>query len=68
MALEQKAKATKDEVVGKTKEFAGEITGDSKLEAEGKAQGFLGKARDAIDDVKEKIEEKVDDVKDDFNK
>lgn len=68
MALEQKAKATKDEVVGKTKEVVGDVTGDSKLKAEGETQGFLGKARDAIDDVKEKIEDKVEDIKDDFDK
>lgn len=65
MALEQKAKATKDEVVGKTKEVTGNLTGDSKLEAEGKAQEFLGKARDAVDDIKEKIEDKVEELKDD---
>lgn len=33
-----------------------EVTGDKEREAEGKAQGVLGKAKDAITDVKDNVE------------
>jgi uncharacterized protein YjbJ (UPF0337 family) len=46
-------KGAADKVVGKTKEVAGRVTGDKKLESEGK-----------VDQAKETIHEKVGDVKD----
>ena len=40
---------------GATKEIAGKITGDAKLEAEGKAQKAAGTVRNAIGGVKDAI-------------
>ena len=47
---------------------AGAATGDAKLEAEGKAQGLTGKAREALGDLKDKAEDAVDNLKDKFDK
>ena len=58
MALEDQVKGKFDEVSGKTKEVAGAATGDAKLEAEGKAQGLTGKAREALGDLKDKFDKK----------
>ena len=56
-----------DKAAGKDKEFAGKVTGDKDLEAEGKLQNLEGKVGDVLDDVKagakavgEKIKEVFD--------
>ncbi len=56
-----------DKAAGKAKEFAGKVTGDKDLEAEGKLQNLEGKVGDVLDDVKagakavgEKIKEVFD--------
>lgn len=64
MGLEKRIDATKDQVVGKAKEVTGEVTDDKKLEAEGKSEGLLGKVKDVVEDVKDKIEEAFEDAKD----
>jgi len=64
MGLEKRVDATKDQVVGKGKEVAGDVANDDKLKAEGKSEGFLGKAKEAVEDVKDKIKDGVDDLKD----
>lgn len=43
---------------GKLKEGAGKITGDSKLEAEGKGDQVKGKAQNAIGGVKDALKSK----------
>lgn len=63
MGLEKRIDATKDQVVGKAKEVTGEVTDDKKLEAEGKSEGLLGKAKDVVEDVKDKIEDAFEDTK-----
>ena len=50
-------KGAADKVSGATKEAAGKLTGDKKLEAEGKMDKAKGAVRDFVGDVK-------DDVKD----
>lgn len=40
---------------GKVKEVAGKATGNTKLEAEGKADKAAGKVRSAVGDVKDTI-------------
>lgn len=60
MALDDKLDGLKDEVVGKAKEVEGKVTGDDLRETEGKAQGLLGKAKDAASDVVDDIKEKFD--------
>jgi uncharacterized protein YjbJ (UPF0337 family) len=40
---------------GKAKEFAGKITGDEKLKAEGKADQVSGKIQNAVGGVKDSL-------------
>ena len=51
---------TEDRVVGKAKELEGKATGDEVREGEGKGQGLLGKAKDAVSDAAESIRDKGD--------
>jgi len=46
-------KGAMDKASGAVKETAGKITGDKKLEAEGKIDKAKGEARDVIGDVKD---------------
>jgi uncharacterized protein YjbJ (UPF0337 family) len=48
-----------DQVEGEAKEQAGKLTDDESTEAEGKAQGALGDAKDKADDAKDEIEERL---------
>lgn len=43
----------KDDLTGKAKEAEGKVTGDESREAEGQLDQAKGKAKDAIDDVKD---------------
>lgn len=52
-----------DQAKGKLKEAAGILTGDEKLENEGKEDQLAGDAKSAIRDVADKFEEAVDTVK-----
>ena len=45
----------KDEVTGRIKEAAGDLTGDDDLKNEGKADKVGGKVKDAVDSVKDKL-------------
>jgi uncharacterized protein YjbJ (UPF0337 family) len=49
-----------DELKGRVKEAAGALTGDQKLKREGKADQFVGK-------VKQNVEKLIDKVKDAVN-
>jgi uncharacterized protein YjbJ (UPF0337 family) len=40
-------------IAGKVKELGGRVTGDKKLESEGKVQNAKGKVENAVDDVKD---------------
>ncbi|CAH0418331.1 CsbD family protein [Periweissella ghanensis] len=62
MSFEENLKNTKDQVTGKVKEVAGELTDNQKLEAEGKTEGLFGKAKEALVDAKDKAAEKLSDV------
>lgn len=53
-----------DQVKGRAKEATGVLTGDSDLEAEGKADRLAGEAKEKIDHVKDKVDEVIDKVKD----
>ena len=52
-----------DEVKGRVKEAAGDLTDNKKMQREGKSDQAAGKVKGAVDDVKEKIEDGVDAVK-----
>lgn len=53
-----------DEAKGRVKEAAGVLTGDKKLEREGKTDQFGGKLKQAVEKVKKKTEKAIDDVED----
>ena len=68
MSIEETFDSAKDKIVGKAKELEGKLTGDKVREAEGKAQGVVGKAKDAVADVKDGVKEAVKDYKEDSKK
>ena len=45
----------KDEAKGRIKEAAGDLTGDKDLQREGKVDQTAGKAKDAVDKIKDKL-------------
>ncbi len=53
-----------DEVKGRAKEALGVLTGDKKLQREGKADQTAGKVKNAVKKVKDKADDVIDDVKD----
>ncbi len=50
-----------EQAKGKIKEVAGNVTGDNKLETEGKAQQVAGKVQNAVGGLKDAVKEAVDD-------
>ena len=58
------ASGKSDEVKGRVKEAAGVLTGDKKLKRQGKADQATGKLKQAVETVKKKAEEAIDDAKD----
>ncbi len=46
-----------DDAKGQVKEKAGELTNDQSLENEGKVDQASGKAKDAVDSVKDKVQD-----------
>ena len=46
---------------GKIKEVAGKVTGDTKLEAEGKVDQTAGKVKNTIGGIKDTVKESVED-------
>lgn len=53
-----------DDIKGRVKEAAGDLTGNERLEREGKADQLAGKAKELIDDAKDKVDDAIDAVKD----
>jgi uncharacterized protein YjbJ (UPF0337 family) len=50
-----------EQAKGKVKEIAGKVTGDTKLESEGKAQKAAGKIQNTIGGMKDAVKEALDD-------
>jgi len=50
-----------DQAKGAVKDAAGKLTGDSKLQAEGKADKLKGKVENAVGGAKDAIREAADD-------
>ena len=48
-------KGSAQQAKGKVKEFAGKVTGDKKLEGEGKADKIGGKVRNAVGSMKDAL-------------
>jgi uncharacterized protein YjbJ (UPF0337 family) len=53
-----------DQIKGRVKEAAGDLTDNDRLKREGKTDRAAGKAKEVIDNVTDKAGEKVDALKD----
>lgn len=60
MSIEERAKATAKNVEGKLQEAAGEVTGDPKDKAQGKAKQVESQAIHAKEDIKDDLKRKID--------
>jgi uncharacterized protein YjbJ (UPF0337 family) len=52
-----------DDLKGRAKEAVGDLTDNDRLKREGKADRMSGKAKDFVDDVKDRAEDAIDKVK-----
>jgi uncharacterized protein YjbJ (UPF0337 family) len=50
---------TTDQAKGRIKQAAGDLTDDKDLKREGKGDELLGKAKGALDDLKDKVDDKT---------
>jgi uncharacterized protein YjbJ (UPF0337 family) len=53
-----------DDLKGRVKEAAGDLTDNEDLEREGKADRAAGKAKELLEDAKDKVDDAIDAVKD----
>ncbi|HAG81999.1 MAG TPA: CsbD family protein [Cyanobacteria bacterium UBA11162] len=60
MSTEDRVEATAKNIEGKAQEAIGNITGDPKDQAEGKAKQTEAQARHAVEDVKDKAKRALD--------
>ncbi len=60
MSTENRVKATAKNVEGKIQEAVGELTGDPKDQAEGRAKQAEAKVRHTVEDVKDEVKKAVD--------
>lgn len=68
MGLGDKIENAGQDASGRLKEAAGAVTGNEDLKAEGKLDQVAASAKDAVEDVKDKIGEGIDALKDKFSK
>lgn len=52
-----------DDLKGRAKEAAGDLTDDKDLKAEGKADRTAGAVKDKVEGAKDWVEDKIDDVR-----
>ncbi|MFN5516314.1 MAG: CsbD family protein [Cyanobacteriota bacterium] len=60
MGFNDKVKATAKNVEGKIQETVGDLTGDPKNQAEGKAKQAQAKISHTVENVKEAVKEQLD--------
>ncbi|MCZ8068614.1 MAG: CsbD family protein [Microcystis sp.] len=60
MSLKDRAEATAKNIEGKVQEAVGDLTGDSKAQAEGKEKQAEAKVRHTIEDVKDEVKKIID--------
>ena len=60
MSLENKAKATAKNIEGKIQEAVGDITGDTKTQAEGKAKQAEASVQHSVENVKDAAKDILD--------
>jgi len=53
----------KDELKGRVKEAAGDLTDNQDLKREGKEDKAAGKVKQKVEDAKDWVEDKIDDIK-----
>jgi uncharacterized protein YjbJ (UPF0337 family) len=53
-----------DDLKGRVKEAAGDLTGNERLEREGKADRAEGKVKDVVDGARDKLGDMADKVRD----
>ncbi len=53
-----------DQVKGRVKQAAGDLTDDQDLKREGQSDEAAGKLKDKFDDVKDRVDDAIDKVKD----
>lgn len=59
---------TLDELKGRAKQAAGDLTGDQELEREGKVDRASGWAKERLEDAKDTVDEIKDKVKDNLDR
>ncbi|AHH93592.1 CsbD family protein [Kutzneria viridogrisea] len=64
MSVFDKAKDKAEQLIGEAKEKIGELTGNDKLQAEGKKDQVVGEVKEAGHDLRDKAAGVVDEVKD----
>ena len=52
-----------DELKGRAKEAVGDLTDNKDLQREGKADKTAGKVKQKVEDAKDWVEDKIDDIK-----
>ena len=57
-----------DDLKGRVKEAAGDLTDNDRLKREGKADQVEGKVKELVDDARDKIEDAVDKVREKFDR
>jgi uncharacterized protein YjbJ (UPF0337 family) len=57
-----------DDIKGRAKEAAGDLTDNDDLKNEGRGDQAAGKAKDLVGDLKDKAEDAIDKVKDKLHK
>lgn len=57
-----------DDLKGRVKEAAGDLTNNDDLKREGKVDQAAGKAKDVVDGVKDKVGDAIDAVQDRVNR
>lgn len=60
MSVKDRAGATAENIEGKAQEAAGNLTGDTKTQAEGKGKQAEAKVRHAVEDVKDEVKKIAD--------
>lgn len=60
MSLKDRFEATAKNVTGKVQEAAGDLTGDTKAEAEGQQKQAEARVQHAIEDVKDDVKKIID--------
>ncbi|GAB4234876.1 MAG: hypothetical protein Kow0049_19110 [Stanieria sp.] len=60
MSIEDRAKATAKNIEGKAQEIIGNVTGDPKEQAEGKAKQGEAEARHTVEDAKDQVKKAID--------